>query len=153
MSKRGATADTWDGHIPMTPDRKAIPYREEFTAAEMAQIRQGYIPEVMEEKWFVYMEGDWLYFHRSWTGLCVYMVRFERRDGRYAAIEAWADQDGTKRDFVSLEHDALQLQSLIHLLLLDEYIGFPRRPGDSDEEAAIRMWSLIGREMMRGEEE
>ena len=29
-----------------------------------------------EDKWFIYWENDTLFFHRSWTGVCVYIVRF-----------------------------------------------------------------------------
>jgi hypothetical protein len=57
MSKKGATAKSWD-HKPMSQEREEIPYQDEFTELEMEQIRLGYIPEVMEEKWFIYMEGD-----------------------------------------------------------------------------------------------
>ena len=28
----------------------------------------------MENKWFVFQEGDGLHFHRSWTGILVYRV-------------------------------------------------------------------------------
>lgn len=148
MSRRGATADDWR-HFPISPDRRAIPYRDEFTDTEMDLIRQGYIPEEMEEKWFIYVEGNWLYLHRSWTGFCIYMVRFEEQDGRFVVAEAWASQDDTIRNIVSPEHDALQLRSIIRLLLLDECVDFPGSPGDSDGDAAIRMWSLVGKEMMR----
>jgi len=152
MSKQGATAGSWN-HEPMSPEREEIVYREEFTQAEMEQIRLGYIPEVMEEKWFIYMEGDWLYLHRSWTGLCVYMIRFKQKGGGFLVVEAWASRDAKKRNWISSEHDARELASIIHLLLLDEYVRFPRKSGDSDEEAALGMWSLVGKEMMRGERE
>jgi hypothetical protein len=95
------------------------------------------------------MEGNWLYLHRSWTGFCIYMVRFEEQDGRFVVAEAWANQDDTIREIVSPEHDALQLRSIIRLLLLDEFVDFPGNPGDSDGDAAVRMWSLVGKEMMR----
>jgi hypothetical protein len=28
----------------------------------------------MENKWFVFQEGDRIHFHRSWTGILVYRV-------------------------------------------------------------------------------
>ena len=37
----------------------------------MDQIRAGHIPEMMEDKWFIYWQDDRLFFHRSWTGYCI----------------------------------------------------------------------------------
>jgi hypothetical protein len=34
------------------------------------------VPEAMEDKWFWYMQGNKLYAHRSWTGICIYIVEF-----------------------------------------------------------------------------
>jgi len=50
----------------------------------MERIRRGYIPSIMEEKWFIFMEEDRLFAHRSWTGLGVYEAIFARIDGGYA---------------------------------------------------------------------
>jgi len=50
----------------------------------MDRIRLGYIPSIMDEKWFILMEEDRLYAHRSWTGLGVYEAAFTPVDGGYA---------------------------------------------------------------------
>lgn len=36
--------------------------------AEVDRLKRGFVPVQMEHKWFIYFEGDWLRFHRSWTG-------------------------------------------------------------------------------------
>lgn len=51
--------------------------KRHFEAEEIANLRFGNIPQEMEDKWFVYMEGDVLYAHRSWTGACIYVVKFD----------------------------------------------------------------------------
>jgi len=33
----------------------------------------GLVPEEIEDKWFIYWEDDTLFFHRSWTGNCIYV--------------------------------------------------------------------------------
>ena len=30
----------------------------------------------MEDKWFIYWKEGMLFFQRSWTGFCIYVVRF-----------------------------------------------------------------------------
>ncbi len=47
-----------------------------FTAEQMNALRKGNIPQAMEDKWFWYMEGDTLFAHRSWTGVCIYRIDF-----------------------------------------------------------------------------
>ena len=42
-------------------------FTRSFTAEEYTCLSRGLIPEVMEDKWFIFMEADRLYFHRSWT--------------------------------------------------------------------------------------
>jgi len=41
----------------------------------------------MEDKWFIFLEDDWLYLHRSWTGTCVYKVQHHISGSGYPEIE------------------------------------------------------------------
>lgn len=148
MSKRGATADSWI-HKPMSSERAKTRYHDKFTPREMDKIRLGYIPEEMEEKWFIYMEGDWLYLHQSWTGDCTFMVRFYRGAYHYRIAEAWTTRDGIERGTLKRKDDAREMKFLIRFLLLGEDIEYPRRKGESDYDYALNMWACVGREMER----
>ena len=44
--------------------------KRHFSEKQMECLRFGHVPEEMEDKWFWYMEGQKLYAHRSWTGIC-----------------------------------------------------------------------------------
>jgi O-acetyl-ADP-ribose deacetylase (regulator of RNase III) len=41
----------------------------------------GAVPKEMENKWFVYQDGEQLLIHRSWTGILTFRVAFERLPG------------------------------------------------------------------------
>jgi hypothetical protein len=43
----------------------------------------------MEDKWFVYREGDEVFFHRSWTGMCIYVAHLVQD------ADAWVLRDVT----------------------------------------------------------
>jgi hypothetical protein len=45
-----------------------IPDHGAFDAEQFARLKEGLIPQTMEDKWFVYYEEPQLFFHRSWTG-------------------------------------------------------------------------------------
>lgn len=63
-----------------------IPFRAQFDARQCERIRQGYVPQQMEDKWFIYCEGENAYFHRSLTGNCLYVLELRATgDGREVA--------------------------------------------------------------------
>lgn len=59
------------------PERQTVLYPKLwFNPDEMVKIRRGFLPTVMEEKWFLYFTGDRLRMHRSWTGILIFDVGF-----------------------------------------------------------------------------
>jgi hypothetical protein len=74
--------------------------------AEHARLCDGLVPEEMEDKWFIVFDGGALWFHRSWTGLCVYRVRFAEEDGRFRVSEAIMNRDPAQYRSTDDAHDA-----------------------------------------------
>lgn len=54
--------------------REALPIEMDLTREELARLRQGHIPEEMEDKWFLFFEDGVFYACRSWTGFCIYQI-------------------------------------------------------------------------------
>lgn len=59
---------------PMPNEKVELDYQRAFSAQEFEQIRQGFIPLEMEDKWFIYCDNHTLNFHRSWTGHHIFQV-------------------------------------------------------------------------------
>ena len=74
--------------LPMPEKKARIPYERIFPFEEYERICRGLKPETMEGKWFIYLEGDWVVFHRSWTGMCIYKIRLEQEANCYKVAEA-----------------------------------------------------------------
>jgi hypothetical protein len=51
-----------------------IPYQAAFDSGQFARLKEGLVPQRMEDKWFIYYEEPYLFLHRSWTGQPVYRV-------------------------------------------------------------------------------
>ena len=129
----------------------------------MVHIREGYIPEIMDEKWFIFMEGDRLFAHRSWTGLGVYEATFAPVDGG-CVIES-AVVTGTRSEYKrSSDQDESQiLEVLIAGHLLGQSLGFnlaaqwvihtvgPVWRGGSDGESEL-LASCYRESLARGDE-
>ena len=71
-----ATRENWKT-TPLPVARASISLDRSYTDAEFARIREGNVPQEMEDKWFAFDEEPWLSLHRSWTGFGIYQVRFE----------------------------------------------------------------------------
>jgi len=73
---------------PLPRQRSELTLNLTFDAAVMSRIRKGFLPTVMEEKWFAWFEEPVLHLHRSWTGFCIYQVRFQRTKDGWRATSA-----------------------------------------------------------------
>ena len=118
-----------------------------FSREEIDHIRQGVIPEVMEDKWFIYWKDDALFFHRSWTGFCIYVVRFAADGDTRRMIRADVNRDRRQYGETDDDRDARLISYLIDVLLLGRHAEFPHA-GSDPGESAIANWSLVGRAMM-----
>lgn len=99
----------------------------DLTEHEYHILQNGHIPQEMEDKWFAYFEDDTLFIHRSWSGICIYILRFSEH-GKTA--DAVVNRDDTQYTETNLEKDELQarirIYSLVHRPevrdLMKEYI-------------------------------
>ena len=71
----------------------------------------------MDDKWFVFLENNWLYFHRSWTGACIYQVRFMPNGEKYNVTEAWVNRSFRQHKNIFKTLDKFLLGFLINTLL------------------------------------
>lgn len=103
-----ATRNSWENH-PMPTQRNQIAFDRTFSEAEFAKIKSGHIPAEMEDRWFAFFEDGDLYFHRSWTGYCIFQVKLEKTNKGWRVKEAWVNQDESQYTSESLEKDIQML--------------------------------------------
>ena len=78
MSDRNRIATKEDWEITPMPEKNAsFTIKRHFTDAELENLKAGHIPGEMEDRWFAYFEDNKLYIHRSWSGICIYIVEFK----------------------------------------------------------------------------
>ncbi len=75
MARSGAKPGDWKTS-PFPARTGPLPFTRRFTADELRRLQQGLVPEEMEDRWFIVWQGDALWLHRSWTGHCIFRVRF-----------------------------------------------------------------------------
>jgi hypothetical protein len=119
-----ASRNSWQIQ-PMPDKRSRLSFERLFTSDEVQQISKGLIPMAMEDKWFIFCEDDWLYFHRSWTGACIYQVKIVPNREKYVVAEAWVNRSFKQYKSFSKSYDALLLGFLIDNFLLGKATPFP----------------------------
>jgi hypothetical protein len=142
------TAKPTDWKIHPLPSKKTtIRLDRIFSSKEINPICKGLVPRQMEDKWFIYWKDDTLYFHRSWTGYCVFIVRFVAESEGFRMIEADVNRDPEQYKQTSDERDAEMISYLIDLLLLHKKAVFPSYE-PSSEDQTFKQWSQVGRAML-----
>lgn len=127
--------------------RSTILLSRTFSADEMRCMREGLVPQQMEDKWFIYRQDDALYFHRSWTGFCIYIVRFAAEGDSFRMVEADVNRDPEQYGETDDARDAKMISFLIDMLLLRQRGDYPSKKTDPEMEA-LEQWSLVGRAML-----
>ncbi len=132
--------------VDLPQQHRTVRLDRTFSPAEMQQIQLGLYPQEMEDKWFIYWQDNTLFFHRSWTGFCVYVVRFAADGKTYRMFEADLNRDSQQYTETSDGRDAAMISYLIDVLLLRRVAEFPCDDSGSGM-AAIQQWSQVGQAM------
>jgi uncharacterized protein (DUF1810 family) len=93
-----ATRDSWQITPIINPQPIQLNLR--FSDRHFFELKKGFIPRDMDDRWFIYYENEWLYFHRSWTGLGFYKVKLNKTDEGYSIDELW-----TERNNIEITHE------------------------------------------------
>ncbi|MGW7029548.1 hypothetical protein ACWGFX_20550 [Streptomyces xanthophaeus] len=133
--------------VPLLPDRV-------WTDEDWDRIRRGHAARDMDQKWSVFVEGDVVFMHRSWTGLGVYAASFAPvADGGRRISSAVVESDGERYRSMGDEYDRLMMELIISAIVLGEpatglRAGLvdltARASGKSDLPSGVVQHSVLG---------
>lgn len=118
-NRRTATRTDWN--VAPLPEQRAEPavepIQKRYSATDMERLRRGFIPEAMENKWFIFAEATTLSIHRSWTGFCIYEVIFTQEGPDYRISRLLVNRDPAQYTSTDGAYDASLVLNLIDSLL------------------------------------
>ncbi len=114
---QGARADDFSLH-PLPELRAVLPFERHFTAGDYRRLRRGYRPLEMEDKWVILFQEEWLAFHRSWTGYCIYRLELAAANSAFRVEQAWVNRDPRQHQGTQEQGDVQTLNYLMDRLLL-----------------------------------
>ncbi len=138
-----ATKDTWK-NIPID-NPKRIDIDLLFTVKQFSKLKNGLIPQQMEDKWFIYYENEWLYFHRSWTGNGMYKAKLNKVTEGYTIKEFWVERNQEKYKNEADNTDIETFSFLIERGLLGIDVNNINSSRNIQSETdALKGWSNFG---------
>lgn len=105
-----------DADVPSMPERHVrIPIDLVLREYEIQRLRYGFYPD-NDTRWFVYIANNCLYFHRSWTGFCIFKMPIQVKDGVYRINELIANRDPDQYNPTEDHDDRETIVDLLHIL-------------------------------------
>ncbi|MET7290112.1 hypothetical protein [Streptomyces sp. NPDC005573] len=118
------------------------------------QIQRGYASRDMDEKWDVFVEGDVVFLHRSWTGYGLFAATFARVEGAgWRIVSAVVERDPERYGSTDDAYDCLLLELVIATIVLGEAAPdlrsqlvelTRRRSRSTDAPAGLIQHSVLG---------
>ena len=133
----------------MIENRKKIELKYEyefgFTKDHINTIKKGFIPETIEDKWYIYSENDWIFFHRTDTGKRIYEVEIKYINNRYIIDEFYVERKYENYDNTDDRFDIHILHVLIDwgLLKVDSRFLYLDYYNKTEEDNKI-LWNTLG---------
>ena len=131
--------------LPPPKLREPLQFQATFSGSEYQLLQNGVIPKAMEDKWFIFLEGDSLHFHRSWTGAQMYCIRLRQEGEDWRVVDSWVNRVPEQYKGTDLAYDRELLRFLIDALMLRKAATFPLPPGSSTSPAGAVQHHYVGR--------
>jgi hypothetical protein len=130
--------------------RKELLLDGRYTREEYVTISQGFMPQSPADKWFIYLEDEWLYCHRSASGSCIFQLQIVPDEAGYAADVLLVNQDPSQYRSLSDEYDVALLSYLVDTILLGRFVPFPQPEQFSEEDHAKHQQHVMGQDSSDG---
>ena len=104
-----ATRDDWE-IFDMPEKHDTFTIKNKFSKEQIENLSYGHIPDEMEDRWFSYMEDNKMYIHRSWSGICVYVLSFRKHSKK---IDVTVNRDPEQYSCTDNDEDTEILQQLL----------------------------------------
>lgn len=140
-----ATSASWK-RLPPPTEREDLGLTALLTDADAEQMMRGLVPGQMEDKWFIYFDSGWLFFHRSWTGALIYALRLDGSPAGVRVVESWVNRNPQQHSGTDIEYDRKLVHFLIDAFLLKKSgVRFPMPAIHQDAPKGVVQHNYVGR--------
>lgn len=140
----GALPSSFGGEQTRAPSRtETVPFSLTLPPFESWLAARGFVPQAMEQKWFIHRNGDdRMHFRRSWTGNLVYDVAISWTGQQITFGDFEASREPGYYDSTDPDYDVAVLSFLIRGILLGLPVSFPSDPNEPED--LVHAWAAAG---------
>ncbi|MEO3402367.1 hypothetical protein AAFN85_00590 [Mucilaginibacter sp. CAU 1740] len=103
--------------MPLPEQQEGLALNRTLSDEESKYLLPGHRPRDMDDRWFIYIKDQWMYFHRSWTGVCIFKIRLILANGKYTLTEGFVNRDPEQFKSTSVEADVDMLNRVIDIIV------------------------------------
>ena len=106
------TKDSWK-RLSFPDKRENLDFSAFYSDARGEAILAGHKPTDMDDRWFIYSEDGWIYFHRSWTGACIFALKLDGSPIGIRTTDSWVTRDHSQYNWIDIKDARGRLSKLI----------------------------------------
>lgn len=130
--------------LEQLPQRTDLPMERTFIPEGYERIKQGFQPQDMDDKWAIVFQDGWLSFHRSWTGIMIFLLHLSEEDDGARVDQVYANRDTSMYTGTDTDEEIRLITFLINRLLLYRPDAVLRK-ADGAPFSALRLHHEVGR--------
>ena len=85
--------------------------------SQMEIIKKGKVASNMDDRWVIIYNEPYVYFHRSWTGNCIYMARIEKYKETFNLVEVLVNAVPNQYKYTNDEEELFRFRQIFQLFL------------------------------------
>lgn len=103
------TKEDWE-IFPMPKKNIKFKIKRKFSEEDVKRLKKGHCPMEMEDRWFYYYEDGKVYYHRSWSGNCIYIVELNLKSSTHTVT---VNRDETQYSNTDINEDMETIDYLL----------------------------------------
>ena len=108
--------DSWRTvDMPLTYETTSLNIK--LTEREFQAVLIGFLPKDTDDRWFMYVNEGWINLHRSWTGHCIFRIKFEVMDAGWLLNELQVNRDHNQYKSTNIKADKNEAESVLRYLI------------------------------------
>ncbi|MDL5514424.1 hypothetical protein QSE00_21605 [Arenibacter sp. M-2] len=104
-------------HEPMPDEKESFFSGRKLLFDEYSKLEKGIKPSDMDDKWFVYTINESIFFHRSWSGHCIFVVKVERENNEFFLGDVIANRKPDQFGNSEIEVKKEMFEKLVDLVI------------------------------------
>jgi hypothetical protein len=98
-----------------------LPIEKQLSDDQMSKVLLGKKPLDMDHRWIIYYNDGFLYFHRSWTGNCIYKIKIDKSNYAAKIVEVLVNTNPKEYKYSNIPEEINHFNQLFDSFLQSKF--------------------------------